>query len=118
MWRRPLTAKISPAAAIVKPTPPSAMRVSMSKPTHQPHGYAWLTLAMVAMPVAKRTIVVTTAATTRAQRISATGRHQRGRSVAGMLGVLVLVVRPEPEAPADDHRDDGHGHPHGREDPG
>src|SRR5262249_51060590 len=108
--------KISPAAAIVKPMPPSAMRVSMSKPTHQPHGYAWFTFAIVAMPVAKRTIVVTTAATTTAQRTSETGRHQPGGSMRGMLVLVVVVVRPESEAAADDHRDDCHGDPHGRED--
>src|SRR5262245_45340436 len=107
--------KISPAAAIVKPTPPSAMRVSMSKPTHQPHGYAWLMLAMLAMPVAKRTIVAITAARTRIHRIHDTGRHHRGGSVVCML-LPVLVVGPEPEAPLHDHRDHRHGDPHRRED--
>src|SRR5262249_8157782 len=96
--------------------PPSAMRVSMSKPTHQPHGYAWFTLAIVAMPVAKRTTVVTTVARTTTQRTSATGRHQPGGLMSGMLFLVVLVVSPEPESPADDHGDDRHGHPHGRED--
>src|SRR5262245_18624699 len=118
MWRNPFTAKISPAAAMVKPTPPSAMRVSMSKPTHQPHGYAWLMLAIVARPVAKRTIVATTAATTRAQRTNETGRHQAGGSAVRMLVLLVIVVSPEAEAATDDHRDDGHGYPDRGEDLG
>src|SRR5262245_10053816 len=110
--------KISPAAAMVKPTPPRAMRVSMSKPTHHPQGYAWLMLAIVAIPVAKRTIVVITAATTRPQRINRTGHGHRGLSVVCMLLVSVLVVSPESEASADDHGDDGHRHPDGREDLG
>src|SRR5262245_59574064 len=119
MWRRPFTSKISPAAAMVKPTPPSAMRVSMSKPTHQPQGYAWLMLAMVAMPVAKRTTVVTTAAMTRSHRIASTCHGQRGRAAAARSVVamlLVLVVGPEPEAPLHDHGDDGHRDPHRPED--
>src|SRR5262245_44276106 len=110
--------KTSPAAAMVKPTPPSAMRVSMSKPTHQPQGYAWLMLAIVAMPVAKRTTVAMTAATTTVQRSHETGRHQRGSSMGGMLILRVIVVNPEAEAPSDDHRNDRHGHPHRGEDLG
>src|SRR5262245_16000472 len=103
--------KISAAAAMVKPTPPRAMRVSMSKPTHQPHGYAWLTLAIVAIPVAKRTMVATMAATTKAHRTHETGRHQAGGSAMPMLVLLVIIVGPEAEAATDDHGDDGHGDP-------
>src|SRR5262245_24351607 len=110
--------KISPAAAIVKPTPPRAIRVSMSKPTHQPQGYAWLMFAMVAMPVANRTIVATMAARSRPQRSSKAGRHHPGRSAVCMVLGSVLIVSPEAEAPLDDHRDDRHRHPHRPEDLG
>src|SRR5262245_8232446 len=114
-------AKISPAAAMVKPTPPRAMRVSMSKPTHQPHGYAWLMLAIVAMPVAKRTTVASTAAMTSPQSTSAITRHRTAPSAAGMLFVVVVVMvvmGPEADAPVHDHRDDRHRHPDRPEDLG
>ena len=52
--------------------------------------------------MAKRTIVVTTAASARPQRIHQAKRDQRGASAARMLVPLVIVVRPEPEAAADD----------------
>src|SRR5678816_40649 len=49
-------------------------------------------LAMLAIPVANRMMVVMTAAITRTQRTTETGRHHRGASVAGMLLAVVLVV--------------------------
>jgi len=44
-------------SASVKPQPPNAMKLSTPKPTHQPHGYALLMLAIAPMPKAKRASV-------------------------------------------------------------